>query len=168
MAVETTQGATGDAQVDGLLSGYKWTGVISFSFPDSASDYPAYPNPTAVQYFSSVSALQRQAAINAFNLVASYTNAQFVNNGTDISDMRIGQTSDPGTGTAYAYYPIASVGGVGGDVNRGRTKSARNPNASNIVLLPTPFFPITAVILDSGEVCWEFQSFPSEISFNAL
>lgn len=116
MALETTQGATGDAQVDGLLSGYKWTGVISFSFPDSASDYPAYPNPAAVQYFSSVSALQRQAAINAFNLVASYTNAQFVNNGTDISDMRIGQTSDPSVGTAYAYYPIASVGGVGGDV----------------------------------------------------
>ena len=116
MAVETTQGATGNAQVDGLLSGYKWSGVVSFSFPDSAADYPAYPNPTAVQYFSSVSALQRQAAINAFNLVSGYTNLDFVNNGTGGADMRIGQTSDPATGTAYAYYPIASVGGVGGDV----------------------------------------------------
>lgn len=131
MAVETTQGATGNAQVDGLLSGYKWTGVISFSFPDSASDYPVYPNASAVQYFSSVSALQRQAAINAFNLVASFTNAQFVNNGTDISDMRIGQTSDPGTGTAYAYYPIASVGGVGGDVWFGVQYDYRNALPGN-------------------------------------
>lgn len=131
MAVETTQGATGDAQVDGLLSGYKWTGVISFSFPVSASDYPAYPNTTAVQYFSAVSALQRQAAINAFNLVSSYTNADFVNNGTDGSDMRIGQTSDPGTGTAYAYYPIASVGGVGGDVWFGVQYDYRNALPGN-------------------------------------
>ena len=121
MALETTQGATGNAQVDGLLSGYKWTGVISYSFPDSASDYPSYPNPTALQYFSAVSALQRQAAINAFNLVGSYTNAQFVNNGTNIADMRIGQTSDPSVGTAYAYYPVASVGGVGGDEAVGGT-----------------------------------------------
>ena len=131
MAVETTQGATGNAQVDGLLSGYKWTGVISFSFPDSASDYPAYPNTAAVQYFSAVSALQRQAAINAFNLVASYTNADFVNNGTDGADMRIGQTSDPGTGTAYAYYPIASVGGVGGDVWFGVQYDYRNALPGN-------------------------------------
>ena len=131
MAVEATQGATGDAQVDGLLSGYKWTGVISFSFPDSASDYPAYPNTAAVQYFSAVSALQRQAAINAFNLVASYTNADFVNNGTDGADMRIGQTSDPGTGTAYAYYPIASVGGVGGDVWFGVQYDYRNALPGN-------------------------------------
>ena len=131
MALETTQGATGNAQVDGLLSGYKWTGVISYSFPDSAADYPSYPNPTAVQYFSAVSALQQQAAINAFNLVASYTNAQFVNNGTNIADMRIGQTSDPSTGTAYAYYPVASVGGVGGDVWFGVRYDYRNALPGN-------------------------------------
>jgi Ca2+-binding RTX toxin-like protein len=129
--LETTQGATGNAQVDGLLSGYKWTGVISYSFPDSAADYPSYPNPTAVQYFSAVSALQQQAAINAFNLVASYTNAQFVNNGTNIADMRIGQTSDPSTGTAYAYYPVASVGGVGGDVWFGVRYDYRNALPGN-------------------------------------
>ena len=135
MAIETTQGRTGDVQVDGLLSGYKWSGTISFSFPDSAADYPAYPNTTAVQYFSSVSALQRQAAINAFNLVSSYSNAQFVNNGTDIADIRIGQTSDPSVGTAYAYYPIASVGGVGGDVWFGVAYDYRNAVAGNYAYL---------------------------------
>ena len=135
MAVETTQAATGAAQIDGLLSGYKWTGVISYSFPDSASDYPGYPNPTAVQYFSAVSALQKQAAIDAFNLVASYTNAQFVNNGTDTSDMRIGQTSDPTVGTAYAYYPVASVGGAGGDVWFGVQYDYRNAVSGNYAYL---------------------------------
>lgn len=132
MAAETTQAATGAAQIDGLLSGYKWTGVISYSFPDSASDYPGYPNPTAVQYFSAVSALQKQAAIDAFNLVASYTNAQFVNNGTDTSDMRIGQTSDPTVGTAYAYYPVASVGG---DVWFGVQYDYRNAVSGNYAYL---------------------------------
>ncbi len=135
MALETTQGATGNAQVDGLLSGYKWTGVISYSFPDSASDYPSYPNSTALQYFSAISALQRQAAINAFNQVGSYTNAQFVNNGTNIADMRIGQTSDPSVGTAYAYYPVASVGGVGGDVWFGVGYDYRNALPGNYAYL---------------------------------
>ena len=135
VALETTQGATGNAQIDGILSGYKWTGIISYSFPDSASDYPAYSKPTTLQYFSSVSDLQRQAAINDFKLVAEYTNAKFVNNGTDTADMRIGQTSDPSVGTAFAYYPIASSDGVGGDVWFGVRYDYRNALPGNYAYL---------------------------------
>src|SRR5215203_1492750 len=32
-------GKTGDQDVDGVLSGYRWSGTVTYSFTDSASDY---------------------------------------------------------------------------------------------------------------------------------
>ena len=45
-------------------------------------------------------------------------------------------------------------------------QSARKPKASNNVLFPVPFFPMTTVIGVNGRVLCVFHSFPSVMSFN--
>ena len=41
MATAVSVSATGNAEIDGLLGGTKWSGSITFSFPDSPNDYPS-------------------------------------------------------------------------------------------------------------------------------
>ena len=67
MATSVSVSATNNADIDGLLSGYKWTGTISYSFPDSPSDYASSysggnSEPTSAGFASAPS--QMQAAIN--------------------------------------------------------------------------------------------------------
>jgi len=128
MAQSIAQPASGLRNVDALLSGSKWSGTISFSFPDAASDYSAavaYPKDGFVKALRPVSALQQQAALNAVDLIASYTNAQFVNKGADTADIRIAQTADTALGTGLAYVPNSDASGSGGDVWLGPSLSAR-------------------------------------------
>ncbi|MET4022636.1 M10 family metallopeptidase C-terminal domain-containing protein, partial [Bradyrhizobium sp. S3.2.12] len=116
MANSVTVGATNNADIDGLLSGYKWTGTITYSFPDSASDYsnPYYggnSEPTSSGFAAAPSAMQ--AAINyAIGLILGYTNASIQYVGTDGADIMIAQSSKPAT--SYAYYPGDYA--AGGDV----------------------------------------------------
>ncbi|WP_028156581.1 M10 family metallopeptidase C-terminal domain-containing protein, partial [Bradyrhizobium japonicum] len=116
MANSVTVGATNNADIDGLLSGYKWTGTITYSFPDSASDYsnPYYggnSEPTSSGFAAAPSAMQ--SAINyAIGLILSYTNASIQYVGTDGADIMIAQSSKPPT--SYAYYPGDYA--AGGDV----------------------------------------------------
>ncbi|MET4203046.1 CARDB domain-containing protein [Bradyrhizobium sp. LA6.12] len=116
MANSVTVGATNNADIDGLLSGYKWTGTITYSFPDSASDYsnPYYggnSEPTSSGFAAAPSAMQ--AAINyAIGLILGYTNASIQYLGTDGADIMIAQSSKPAT--SYAYYPGDYA--AGGDV----------------------------------------------------
>ncbi|WP_245329235.1 M10 family metallopeptidase C-terminal domain-containing protein [Bradyrhizobium centrolobii] len=113
-AVTVTQ--TNNADIDGLLSGYKWSGAISYSFPDSSSDYP-YPysdkgEPTAAGFAPAPS--QMQAAINyAVGLILGYTNASITYAGTNSADIMIAQ-SPLANPTSYAYYPGNYA--AGGDV----------------------------------------------------
>ncbi|WOH68172.1 M10 family metallopeptidase C-terminal domain-containing protein [Bradyrhizobium sp. BWA-3-5] len=113
-AVGVTQ--TNNAEIDGLLGGTKWSGTISYSFPDSPSDYPAnyYGNgePTTSGFASAPAAMQ-QAIIYAISLIAGYTNASFQFAGTNGADIAIAQ-SPAANPTSYAYYP-ANVP-AGGDV----------------------------------------------------
>lgn len=116
MATSVTVSATNNAEIDGLLSGSKWTGTISYSFPDAASDY-AYPysggnsEPTSAGFASAPT--QMQAAINyAIGLILGYTNASIQYNGTGSADIMIAQSSKPQT--SYAYYPGNYA--AGGDV----------------------------------------------------
>ena len=44
MATPTTVAATGDQDIDGLLYGRKWSGTVTYSFPDSTSDSVASPS----------------------------------------------------------------------------------------------------------------------------
>ena len=113
-AVGVTQ--TNNPEIDGLLAGSKWSGTISYSFPDSPSDYAASyygngePNTSG---FSSAPAAMQQAINYAFSLIAGYTNASFQYAGTNGADIAIAQ-SPAANPTSYAYYP--SNAPAGGDI----------------------------------------------------
>jgi len=108
LATAVNVSATNNAEIDGLLSGAKWSGTITYSFPDATSDY-ANPysggngEPTT-SGFAPVPT-QIQAAINyAIGLILSYTNADIQYAGTNGADIMIAQ-SPAANPTAYAYYP---------------------------------------------------------------
>lgn len=117
MAPAVNVSATNNAEIDGLLSGVKWSGTISYSFPDSPSDYVnpysgGSSEPTSAGFASAPS--QMQAAINyAIGLILGYTNASIQYNGTGSADIMIAQ-SPSANPTSYAYYP--SNYASGGDV----------------------------------------------------
>ncbi|MHB0768735.1 M10 family metallopeptidase C-terminal domain-containing protein [Bradyrhizobium sp. 1.29L] len=108
MASSVYVSATNNAEIDGLLSGYKWSGAITYSFPDAPSDYAnpysgGYGEPTTSGFASVPS--QIQAAINyAIGLILGYTNADIQYAGTNGADIMIAQ-SPAANPTAYAYYP---------------------------------------------------------------
>lgn len=117
MATSVTVTKTNNADIDGLLSGYKWSGAITYSFPDSPSDY-ANPytggssEPTTSGFASAPT--QMQAAINyAIGLILSYTNANIQYVGTNGADIMIAQ-SPAANPTSYAYYPANYA--AGGDI----------------------------------------------------
>ncbi|MCK1677122.1 M10 family metallopeptidase C-terminal domain-containing protein [Bradyrhizobium sp. 150] len=108
MATAVTVSATNNAEIDGLLSGYKWTGTITYSFPDAASDYAnpysgGHGEPTTSGFAPAPS--QMQAAINyAIGLILGYTNANIQYAGTNGADIMVAQ-SPAANPTSYAYYP---------------------------------------------------------------
>ncbi|MFB6463390.1 M10 family metallopeptidase C-terminal domain-containing protein [Bradyrhizobium tunisiense] len=108
MATAVNVSATNNAEIDGLLSGVKWTGTITYSFPDASSDYPnpyygGDSEPTTSGLASALT--QIKAAINyAVGLILSYTNANIQYAGTNGADIMIAQ-SPAANPTAYAYYP---------------------------------------------------------------
>ncbi|MGY4287220.1 serralysin [Bradyrhizobium sp. LM2.7] len=117
MATAVNVSATNNAEIDGLLSGVKWSGTISYSFPDSPSDYVnpysgGDSEPTTSGFASAPS--QMQAAITyAIALIQSYTNASITYAGTNGADIMVAQ-SPSANPTSYAYYPgnYASGGDV--------------------------------------------------------
>jgi len=116
LATAVSVAATNNAEIDGLLSGSAWTGTITYSFPDSPSDYsaPYYGNgePTTSGFSSAPSAMQ-QAIVYAIGLIKGYTNATIQFAGTNGADIMVAQ-SPAANPTSYAYYP-ANVP-AGGDV----------------------------------------------------
>jgi Ca2+-binding RTX toxin-like protein len=116
LATVISVASTNNAEIDGLLSGAKWTGTISYSFPNSPSAYPAsyFGNgePTTAGFSSAPSQMQ-QAIIYAIALIQGYTNATIQFNGTNGADIMVAQ-SPAANPTSYAYYP-ANVP-TGGDV----------------------------------------------------
>ncbi|MGY4513578.1 FG-GAP-like repeat-containing protein [Bradyrhizobium sp. USDA 3650] len=108
MATAVNVSATNNAEIDGLLSGYKWSGTITYSFPDAASDYASpysggSSEPTTSGFASAPS--QMQAAINyAIGLILGYTNASIQYAGTNGADIMVAQ-SPAANPTSYAYYP---------------------------------------------------------------
>jgi len=117
LATSVTVSATNNADIDGLLSGTKWTGTITYSFPDAPSDYASpysggHSEPTTSGFASAPS--QMQAAINyAIGLILGYTNASIQYAGTNGADIMIAQ-SPAANPTSYAYYPGNYA--AGGDV----------------------------------------------------
>jgi serralysin len=120
-------GATGNQNVDGLLSGYRWTGTLTYTFPDSPSDYPsgyAYGTPLAPG-FAQISAQQQAAVHKIMAQVESFTNLEIEYSTSSSADIRIAQSSEANP-TAYAYYPN-SVYSEGGDVWFGTSYDFTNP-----------------------------------------
>jgi len=114
LATAVNVSATSNADIDGLLSGYKWTGAITYSFPDAASDYPSYTYGDNEPASFTQSPAAMQSAINyAVGLVKSYTNISLQYAGTNGADIMVGQSSAANP-TSYAYYP--GNYGPGGDV----------------------------------------------------
>ena len=106
MATAISVKATGNPEIDGLLSGSAWTGTITYSFPASSSVYVAgYGDgePTAPGFSPAPVAMQ-QATAYAVALISSYTNAVIVFNGTGGADIAVAQSSSANP-TSYAYYP---------------------------------------------------------------
>ena len=116
MATQVSQGATGNAYIDGVLSGVKWSGTVTYSFPDSPADYPAsYGSGEQFNDFAQLSAQQQTAAHSIMQQIGNYTNLTITFAGTDGADIRMAH-SDDANPTAYAYYPDNSSNGEGGDV----------------------------------------------------
>lgn len=115
MATAINASATGNPEIDGLLRGTKWSGGLTYSFPDSPSDYPAnYSSQNEPNLnFAQTPAAMRQAIDYAVALVLGYTNITIQYAGTDGADIMIAQSSAANP-TSYAYYPSNAV--AGGDV----------------------------------------------------
>ena len=74
MATAVFQGATGNRYIDGVLSGAKWSGSVTYSFPNLASDYPAdYGFGEQFNDFKQVSAQQQVAIHSIMQQIANYT-----------------------------------------------------------------------------------------------
>src|SRR6185312_7463722 len=116
LATATNASATNNPEIDGLLSPYKWTGTITYSFPDSPSDYAASyfgNNEPSTSGFASAPVQMQAAVTYAVALINSYTNANIQYAGTNGADIMIAQ-SPAANPTSYAYYP--SNVPSGGDV----------------------------------------------------
>lgn len=145
------QGATGDAKIDGILSGVKWAGSITYADTDSAADYQsgyfsdADGDGTSAQNegFSQFTAQQTLALHTALNSstytqlssawgfsVEGFTNLDISYNETSDSTATIRAANSSDAGTAYAYYPNNGV--YGGDTFFGNTYD------SGIYSLKTP------------------------------
>jgi hypothetical protein len=126
--------ASGNAQIDGLLSGTRWSSAITYSNPDAAADYQAgyvvdrNGNGTSAQNegFAQISASQLLAVHFALNQaiytqpvgaggfsVEGFTNLgiDFAGAGTGAATLRYANTSDNSTG--YGLFPANNI--YGGD-----------------------------------------------------
>jgi hypothetical protein len=103
----STVSASGNIDIDGLLSSCKWaTGSLTYSFPTSAGAY-GYAGETAT--FGVLSATAQNAVRSVLASYSSVANLSFSE--TANGDLRYADSDSPST--AWAYYP--SAGEWGGD-----------------------------------------------------
>ena len=143
----TTQSVsrTKDKKIDGLLSGIKWAGSITYSAPNSLNDYqPGYFAGFDTNDFSAFTSQQMKAFHFALNTLGSasaafsvsgFTNltAKFIGGGSGKGTIR-GANMDDANNTAYAFYPSTSVYGGDtffGDFYDGTSNSLKTPRAGN-------------------------------------
>jgi serralysin len=114
-ATSSQVAATGNPDVDGLLSGFKWSGSVTYSFPRSPSDYPSgYGSGEPNAGFSQLSVSEQNLVNSIMSKVAHFTNLSITYAGTGGSgDIRLAHSSDANP-TAYAYYPDGTP--EGGDI----------------------------------------------------
>ncbi len=132
-AADQTYGHSGsqqDQNIDALLTGVKWaTTSLTFSFPDSASDYSYRGYLNVRDTFQPLNATQEAAARTALGFYESISGLRFqeLDGPADAdADLMFAMSSAPPT--AFAYYPSNSD--VGGD-SWFNTSSYNTPVAGN-------------------------------------
>ncbi len=135
MTSSTTVSATGNNNIDGLLSGMRWTSnSVSFSFTDSINDYESgYPNRADhAASFQTLNATQRAVARAWIGPGGAYYNVSNLSpvelTGASDRDATIRMAMSNNPGTAYAYYPANTVQGGDAWFNR---SSYNNPVIGN-------------------------------------
>lgn len=133
---------SGSAAFFGLLLGRKWAGAITYSAPNSRSDYETgYFNGFDTRDFSGLNAAQLAAyhfalnsagAASAFS-VAGFTNlnVSFLDGGSGAGTIRAANIADANP-TAYGFYPSTSP--YGGDIFLGTAPDG----TSNSLKTPAP------------------------------
>jgi hypothetical protein len=117
--------ATGNSEIDGLLEGVKWSGSsITYSFPSSASVYPAgYGAGESSAGFAPLSLQEQQVVTRIMAAVSGFTDLNITFAGTGAADIQLAHSSDANP-TAYTYLP---GGAEGGDVWFGTSYNYTQP-----------------------------------------
>lgn len=105
---------TGDAYIDGLLSGLRWsTDILTYSFPKTVAAYGAtYGYGETAKGFSGMTTSQQTAVTAVLAAYADVIALDFKEGSEGGADLRFARTG--ATSTAWAYSPHASA--EGGDV----------------------------------------------------
>lgn len=111
-----SQGAIGNTNTNGVLSGSKWGGTtLTYSFPTLTSQYDVGYGSELTNGFLTAPEATRVAIRYAMNLVSQYTNLTTteVDPAVTQADVRVAFSNEANP-TAYAYYPANST--TGGDI----------------------------------------------------
>jgi serralysin len=122
-----SQGATSNTNINGVLSGVKWSGsTLTFSFPTVTTQYESGYGTELTNNFMAAPEATKVAVRYAMNLISQYTNLVTSEiSASTTADIRVA-FSDAANPTAYAYYPSNST--AGGDVWYGSNYSSyQNP-----------------------------------------
>ena len=124
MAGYRSVGESSDAAIDGLLSGFAWSGDLSYAFTSSSTQYDYGPEADGLVPLAGTAqqeGSQVWAAIAAFDAVAAFTTLPIIQAqaAPGLADIRLAMTTtpDPSAGapfTAYAFLPAGDE--AGGDV----------------------------------------------------
>jgi len=123
MPATSTIAPTGNAYVDGVLSGTKWAVTsFTFSFPSSASYYGSgYGSGEPLTNFEALNSVQMdatRAVLAEYSAVANVTFQEITETATQHADIRLAESDKPST--AWAYYPTTAA--PGGDAWFNNTK----------------------------------------------
>ncbi len=117
-------GATGDQNIDGILTGYGWNSLnLTYSFPNSSADYGTsqgtgsgqYNDPAPFNNLAQLNNQQQTDVLRAFALISSYTQLVFTpmnETATDHAVLRLADSSSPNT--SYSFEPTPGGGANAG------------------------------------------------------
>ncbi|MEY9625721.1 M10 family metallopeptidase C-terminal domain-containing protein [Sinorhizobium fredii] len=132
---------TGNSLIDGLLSGYAWTGTITYAFPTSKSSYSysgekdnGFAAASQAQINAALFAMEQSfgsAANDGFS-VEGFTNANFASGSASSATIRFAQSKEPETAWAYLPGAYAQAGDIWfGTSYAGTVDDYRKPVAGN-------------------------------------
>ena len=134
--VTKTINKTGITSIDGVLSGFAWSGALTYAFPTTSGAYSYTGEPN--NGFGTVSAQQQSSARFALDTafgnsandgfsVEGLTGLSVSQGSASNANLRFAESDTPPT--AWAYYP--SKADAGGDLWFGRQFDYRSPVAGN-------------------------------------